>query len=117
MAAGAQTTSPVHWLSAPSRAAAASALVPVALSSGLRHGVGFDTRGCSVLTTLGSVQGAPGSRVAAGRLDEPGRARLRWCSASALECSATSSESRTDAGLELQAPWDEALPLQAAYPG
>ena len=67
MAVDAQTASLVHRLSAPSRAAAAIALVPVALSSGLRRGVGFDMRGFSVLTTLGSVRGAPGSRVAAGR--------------------------------------------------
>jgi len=139
MAASAQTASPVHGLSAPSRAAAATALVPVALSSGLRRGIGFDKRGYSVLTTLGSVRGAPGSRVAGAELrclaaaggvagwcsaapaaaafGEPGRARLRWRSVSALECSAASSESRIGAGLELGAPWDEALPLQAACPG
>jgi len=41
--------------------------MPAALSSGLRRDVGFDADECSVLTHSAPVQGAPGSRVAAGR--------------------------------------------------
>ena len=48
---------------------------------------------------------------AAAAFGEPGRARLQWRSASALECSATSSESRTGAGLELRAPYESMMRL------
>ena len=91
------------------------------------HGMGEDGDGCQCPDGFsrsrafcpfpsgsGDCLGAGGAQLrppawcstapAAAAFGEPGRARLQWRSASALECSAASSESRTGAGLELRAP-------------